>query len=282
MNILITGGNGFIAKELVDFFKRDNENNVIALNRNELPILDKRKVDEWFVWNKNKIDVVIHTAVRGGSRLKKDKFDVFYDNINMFLNILYNVEKYNLLLFNFTSGAENLGQFDINGLYGSSKKIISNIIDSVDKNIINLKIYNCFGKYGKDTRFIEGNIKNYINNKDIIIHQDRLFDFIYSEDLYKIIRYYIEKYKDGDVITQKIDCIYRDLIRLSDVANIINNLDSKKVPIIIENDEMSDPYVGSKVWNNLDKIEIIGLNDGVKKVYEYLRRKNEKKNTKLN
>jgi dTDP-4-dehydrorhamnose reductase len=46
MNILITGGNGFIAKELVDFFKRDNENNVIALNRNELPILDKRKVDE--------------------------------------------------------------------------------------------------------------------------------------------------------------------------------------------------------------------------------------------
>lgn len=265
MNILITGSDGFIAKELIDFFNRDGEHHLITVNRHQLNLLNEKNVNTFFEWNKGNIDAVIHTAVVGGNRLTIDGIDVFFDNIIMFRNVLMNVKKHNLLLFNFTSGAENLNS--IYEPYGASKAAISNIIDTIAKNIINLKVFNCFGKYGLKTRFIESNITNYKNGEDIVIHKNRLFDFFYSEDIYKIICYWIDEYKNGAINTEKIECTYHEILSLKDVAEIINNLDDKKVDIKIIEPGMSIDYIGDNYWWELNKFNIVGLEEGIRRLY---------------
>ena len=56
--ILVTGGNGFIAKSLVEKFK--DRYDVVALNRQSLDLLDSSTVCE--IIRQNKTDIVVHTA----------------------------------------------------------------------------------------------------------------------------------------------------------------------------------------------------------------------------
>jgi nucleoside-diphosphate-sugar epimerase len=52
-----------------------------------------------------KIDIVIHTAVSGGSRTKEDDIYTLIDNLSMFNNLVENRNKFGSLI-HFGSGAE--------------------------------------------------------------------------------------------------------------------------------------------------------------------------------
>ena len=276
MNILITGGDGFIARELTYYFNRDDEHKIFIRSKYELPLLDSKKVDLWFDWNAKEIDAIIHTAAIGGSRLKEDGVNVFYDNVEIWRNISRNAKKHNLLLFNFTSGAEGDGniQLGLHNPYGTAKALISSFIKEIPENVVNLKVWNCFGKYGKDTRFIEGNINNYIAHKPFEIHEDKLFDFFYSEDIYKIIQYFlIEKEDKGMVKSKKISCVYPEVLSLTNVAKIINNLADYRVEIP-KTLEWKACYCETNLSNRYRFLDFVGLEKGIEAVYDY-RRNNE-------
>ena len=177
MKILITGGNGYIAKAL-----SFNLDNVTSVTRKDFDLTDREATDDWFYGRY--FDIVIHTAIKGGSRLQKDNSDIFYQNIQMFYNLLNNKHCFGKLL-NFGSGAELNMPTDP---YGLSKNVISKIIDLTD-NFYNIRIYGVFDENELDTRFIKSNIKRYINKQPIIIHQDKLMDFFYMKDLIKLVKY---------------------------------------------------------------------------------------------
>lgn len=253
MKILITGGNGYIAKSLASKL-----NNTISITRKDFDLTDREATNNWF--NGKYFDVVIHTAVVGGSRLKKDNGDIFYQNIQMFYNLLNNKHNFNKFI-HFGSGAELNMPTDP---YGLSKNIISKIIDS-EPNFYNIRIFGVFDKNELNTRFIKNSIKRYINKQSIEIHQDKLMDFFYMEDLVKLVKYYIKHSKS---LPKNIDCIYDACIKdyLSDIANIINNLSNYKVKINIGEGKGKN-YVGS---NNPLDVEWIGLEQGIKKTYKQL------------
>ena len=196
MNILITGGNGYIATSLygMDIAFEDN---ITAITRKDFDLTDRCVTDKWF--EGKYFDVVIHTAVKGGSRLLVDGGNIFYENIQMFYNLLNNKHCFGKLI-NFGSGAE-LGV--PNNPYGLSKNIISKIIDT-EPRFYNIRIYGVFDKNELDTRFIKNNIKNYINKKPIQIHQNKLMDFFYMEDLKKLVKHYIKETN----LPKHIDCSY--------------------------------------------------------------------------
>ena len=75
MNILITGGNGYIAKSLSDGLWRGmNRHHITSITRNDFDLTDREATNKWF--EDKYFDVVIHTAVVGGSRLHNDNADV--------------------------------------------------------------------------------------------------------------------------------------------------------------------------------------------------------------
>ena len=89
MNILVTGAKGYIARNLIrllpqyNFTKVDHEN---------VDLTDTKSVNNLFL-NKY-FDVVIHTAVSGGKRIRKQDPNCLYDNIVMHNNLIRNEEKF--------------------------------------------------------------------------------------------------------------------------------------------------------------------------------------------
>tara|TARA_R110001606_G_scaffold639_3_gene2439 strand:- start:8 stop:790 length:783 start_codon:yes stop_codon:yes gene_type:complete len=251
MNILITGGNGYIAKSL-----SKSLDNSISITRKDFDLTDRHATNKWF--EGKHFDVVIHTAVKGGSRLLVDGGNIFYENIQMFYNLLNNKHCFGKLI-NFGSGAE-LGM--PSDPYGLSKNIISKIIDNED-NFYNIRIYGVFDENELDTRFIKSNIKRYINKEPIKIHQDKLMDFFYMKDLIELVRHFI--YKDN--LPKNVDCTYDiDACYLSDIAYIINDLSDYKVEIKI-GEGKGKKYIGD--WNPIN-INYIGLEQGIKETYKKL------------
>jgi len=249
MNILITGGNGYIAKSL-----SKSLDNSISITRKDFDLTDRHATDKWF--DGKYFDVVIHTAVKGGSRLLVDGGNIFYENIQMFYNLLNNKHCFGKLI-NFGSGAE-LGI--PNNPYGLSKNIISRIIDNED-NFYNIRIYGVFDENELDTRFIKSNIKRYINKEPIEIHQNKLMDFFYMKDLIKLVEYYIRE----DWPPKNIDCSYADHYTLVDIANIINNLSTYKVEVKVGKEEGKE-YVG--ISSIQEGRNYKGLEQGIKETYK--------------
>ena len=68
MKILITGGNGFIGRNLIKTFNKEYE--IFAPSSSELDLTSTKSVEKYF---QNKyFDVVIHCAIKGGRRNIKD------------------------------------------------------------------------------------------------------------------------------------------------------------------------------------------------------------------
>lgn len=272
MNILLTGSSGFVASNIIP---KLSDHNLTLICRDDFDLCDPKVANNFF---KDKyFDVVIHTAIIGGSRLVEDSKEVVADNSLMALNLLNNKKHWGRLI-HFGSGAEldrssNIDETTNNFYllvpkdpYGLSKNIICRLFDNYD-NIYNLRIFNVFAKNELDRRMIISGIRNYIDNKPIVIHQDKYMDFFYMEDLLSILNLYLK----GETLPKEIDCVYKDKIKLSDIANMINNLEDKKVPIIIENKEEGKSYCGrfNPITNALG---LIGMEKGILEVYENLKK----------
>ena len=269
MDILITGGNGYIAKSLSKgLWLGSDRNNITLITRKDFNLTDRNATNEWF---KGKyFDIIIHTATVGGSRLKIDDADVFYQNIQMFYNLLNNKHYFGKLI-NFGSGAELNMPTDP---YGLSKNIISKIIDA-EPHFYNIRIYGVFDENELDTRFIKNNIKRYINREPLKIHQNKIMDFFYMEDLITLVKHYLSE----DHLPKNVDCSYDYNYSLYDIAHIINNLSDYKVDIEITGGVLGhDKYAGE--YNHIITGDYVGLAIGIDKTYEKLLEENHFKNQK--
>jgi nucleoside-diphosphate-sugar epimerase len=252
MKILITGKNGYIAQELI---KNLDEYSITSIGRNDFDLTDREVTNEWF---KGKyFDVIIHTAIVGGSRLKQDNEKIFFQNLSMFYNLLSNQDKFNQLI-SLGSGAELGYPTDP---YGLSKNIINKIIQTEPK-FNNVRIFAVFNENELDTRFIKANIKRYINQQPLIIHQDKLMDFFYLDDLISVIKYIIFNPQ-----IKEIDCTYPVSYSLYSIASLINELSDYKCEIKIEQNGLGKDYTGQ--YQNLN-ISFVGLEKSIKQIYEKL------------
>lgn len=277
MNILITGSNGFLGRNLCKLLKLYNYN-IYKLNRNDADLLDSESVNSFFEKNSTIFDLVIHTAVEGGRRNTEDSSGIVYNNLLMVYNLLRN-QNYFQCMISFGSGAELDRRYDINpnsinryptDPYGLSKNLIDKLTFCENK-LCNFRIYNCFGLDEKPDRMIRGNIQRYINHENIIIDQDKRMDFFFVYDLAQLIHFFL----DANNIPKVFDCCYKDKVKLSDIANIINNLDSYKVDIEYKTppDILGTDYVGQYVETH---IPYVGLEKSIELMYVKYKEQYEK------
>lgn len=292
VKILITGAHGFLGSSLVSYFERfnsliyqnpqlypDKQLKIIPLSRKELNLTDKNQVDDFF--KHNKIDVVLNTSALGGKRKIVDKQDIVYDNILMFENLARHNDKFKFMI-NFGTGAELDREQGFNNVfekevinrlpldyYGFSKNIIAKRIIDLNTNIHNFRIFNVFSELETNDRFIKSNILNYNKKESIIIHQNKYFDFFYMYDIIQVIYYYIQNYNES--LPKTLNMVYDNKKTLFDVAFFINTLNSYKVPIEIVNTNLGSSYTGNSNQINLLKINFLGLEQGIKEVYNKLK-----------
>ena len=90
MKILITGGNGYIGSSLNSYLSDTYE--VTSITRQDFDLTNRESTDQWF--KDKSFDVIIHTAIKGGSRLQNDTNDIISDNVIMYENLFSNKQKY--------------------------------------------------------------------------------------------------------------------------------------------------------------------------------------------
>ena len=255
MDVLITGGNGYIAKSLYKDLKATH--NVTCISRKDFDLTDYAQTSRWF--EGKYFDVVIHAAVVGGMRLIADDVSVLNKNLSMYYNLV-SLEEHFGRFITFGSGAEVTMPWEP---YGFSKRIIAESVKSREK-CYNLRIRAVFDENELDTRFIKSNLLKYINHEPMIIHQNKYMDFFYMEDLASLVRYYIQ----AEDPIQEVDCCYNYSLTLSEIANYINNLDDHKVDIKIQSEGMGDAYTG----HYLPVLSpLVGLADGIRRTYSKLK-----------
>tara|TARA_R100001594_G_scaffold16627_5_gene34262 strand:+ start:11325 stop:12122 length:798 start_codon:yes stop_codon:yes gene_type:complete len=256
--ILFTGGNGFIGHQLVPLLRNDGWEVVSPLS-SEIRLECENEVDTLF--ESNSYRAIIHAAMIGkkfGGRNVIDDKSIVYTNMMMVENLFKHVDKIDLFI-NFDSGVSS-GPIPSDP-YGFSKYCIAQRFLNHIKGI-NLRVWGCFGPYEDPKRFFHTNINNYLQKKDITIHKDIKMDFIYADDLYKIVKYFLHF---GDRShTKEVNCVYEKKYLLSEIAEIINNLDDYKVNITMEEEYSDNSYCGDS--NDLG-IDYIGLEKGIRECW---------------
>ncbi len=256
MNILITGKNGYIANAIKNNLPKDKYN-IYSIGRDNFDLTSSHQTNKFFT---NKYyDVVIHTAISGGSRLVEDDYNVVDTNLRMYYNLLENKTHFGKLI-NIGSGAELLS---VDTPYGLSKNIIYNSVLNTD-DFYNLRVYAVFDENELDRRFIKSAITNYINKKDINIFDDRYMDLFYMKDLINVIKYYI----DNTNIPKEVNCVYEHKYKLSEIANIINDLSDYNVSVNILNEDSKKNYIGE--FNLPSKIKLRNIVDCISETYNKL------------
>jgi len=267
MNILITGASGFLGREFAEHYELMGYN-VVRASRDVIDFTKEEEVDAYFL--ENHVDIVLHTAVKGD-----DTFLAFVDNINMFNNLRKHYRKYRLMI-SFGSGAEFNRATDITKAreediycsfpsdhYGLAKNLIAREINNHNNNIINLRLFGCFGKYEKTTRFIKNSLRRIREGLPILVDQDRKMDFFYVKDLLKVIDYFI----GADVLdVVDLNMCYDKKISLSEIAHDINVLTGAPYDAIIQNKVDALAYTGSSRRLNKLEIEFEGLEAGIKEL----------------
>ena len=255
MKVLITGGNGYIAKSI--YSALCGKYDITTITRQDFDLTCWAATYKFFC--DKSFDVVIHTATSGGSRLKEETDLVIRENLLMYRNLLNHQDKFTKFI-SFGSGAELSNPTTP---YGISKQMIADSMFS-KPNFLNLRIYAVFNENELDTRFIKSNIQRYIDHEDMIIHQDKQMDFFYMEDLVSLVDYFLSR---EEWVYEELDCCYMEKHTLVDIANIINNIDQHKVEIKL-GINTEKPYIG--LWRGLP-IKLIGLEQGIINTYNILK-----------
>src|SRR5271157_2197613 len=200
MRILITGGSGFIGRNLADQLASAYE--VLAPSSAELDLLNEQAVREYL--SAHSFDVIVHAAAARSNRRVAAPPDLLDRNCRMFFNLVRNEGRFGKMI-HFGSGAE----YDKTGLpsrvkedyfdtrvprdsYGFSKYICARYIERSDR-IVNLRLFGVFGAYEDYTvRFISNACCRALKGLPIVLRQDIVFDYLYVKDLVKLTRWFIE------------------------------------------------------------------------------------------
>ena len=274
MNILITGGNGNIAKMIKN--NLSNSFNIKNPGRSELNILDFQKLSEYL--EENQFDILVHTAILGGRRTKDENGDVSHINLLMLENLLKFSNKFKMII-NFDSAAiydrstdiYNRNESDLltvpSDYYGFSKYVIYQRSLQYSQ-FYNFRIFNIYHHNEENDRFVKSCFNAKKNNTEVTIFEDKYFDFVYETDFVKIIKFYFDNLYEQNNLHKTINICYEENYKLSEIAKLILNEEHHKNINIIK-PISNNNYCGNNSLLKSLNIDLMGLNESLK-IYDKL------------
>lgn len=183
--IILTGNKGFIGKYFTKYF---NDYDIIGIDKDDLP-----------VYNKDAKAIVHLGAI--SDTLEKNWEALSYYNVDS-TKKWFDFAFYNNIPFIFASSASIYGNGDgpLN-LYAKSKLLSEQYIDN---RAVILRFFNVYGPYEDHKGRMASTIFHWFNqikntHKAKIFHNsyNLIRDFVYVEDVVKVIKYTIDNYKVG-------------------------------------------------------------------------------------
>lgn len=274
--ILLTGGNGFIGKNVRESFLAEKYT-ILAPSSRELDLVDEQSVERWF--DEHKVDYVIHSAVKPTHRNAKDHDNLTYCNTRMFFNLERFADRYEKMLV-IGSGAiydlryysakmreEDAGKHIPSDEHGYCKYICEKVIEH-SRNIYDLRVFGIYGKYEDYAiRFISNAVCKTLFDLPITIRQNRRFDYLYVNDLMPVLDWFLTntpKHKAYNITPD-------NAVSLRELAETVKEISGKELPIEIAMEGMGLEYSGD---NSRLKAEYSGfrttpIGDGIRQLYDW-------------
>lgn len=282
MNVLITGGGGFVGRNLAHLLPQYGHT-TIAPTRQELDMTNYESYVEYL--NRHCPDAIIHTAFKGHFSSQNTESDLVA-NLTMY-ETLYLADAYDRPTIIFGSGAEFDRRFSIDNtpehelfhsypldLYGLTKNIISRrFLDGTYEdgtyisNPFLLRLFGCFGDDEPDFRFIKRSILRLKQELPIEIERDKHMDFFYIEDVAAVVDRVITNQETG---FRHINLVYENKTSLSQIAKTICKTMNVPERIEIKNIGMDNSYTGDGTLLASQKIDLYGLEQGIARMVHEL------------
>ncbi len=282
MRILITGGSGFIGRNLAEQLAGTYE--VSAPSSSELDLLNEQAVRECL--DAHHFDVVVHTATTRSNRRLAAPPDLLDRNCRMFFNLLRNQGRFGKMI-HFGSGAE----YDKTGLparvkedyfdtrvprdaLGFSKYICAKHIERSDR-ILNLRLFGVFGAYEDYTvRFISNACCRAVKGLPIVLRQDIVFDYLYVKDLVKLTMWFIEndaRHKAYNACTGRPVAI-TELARV--IARVSAQVSGRNPDVSVMAEGMGPEYSAdnSRMLAEIDGYQFWDLESSIRDLYAWYER----------
>lgn len=274
--ILLTGGNGFIGKNIVEQLR--GKYIFFVPTHKELDLSDATAVEKYL--SSHPVDVVVHTANVGGNKAEADLSDVAAYNLRIFFNLVRNSRYFKKFIY-LGSGTQYGKQLSIVRVreedfdkripadeFGLYKYIAAKYIEELGDRMINLVLFGIYGKYEPYYfRFISNALCRALFDMPLTISQNVYFDYLYIDDFVKILEYFIEnkpKYRTYNLGTGKP-------IDLVTIAKKVLKMTGKKLEIQITKDGLKDEYTcdNSRLMKELGDFRFTDLEKAMRLLYAW-------------
>jgi UDP-glucose 4-epimerase len=276
MQILVTGGNGFIGKNIKESYLAQKYT-IVAPSRLELDCSDDKSVEVYF--KKHSFDVVIHSAAKAGHRNALDTSNLLLTNSRMMFNLLKHQNSWGKLL-NMGSGAiydmQNyipkmaetyFGTHIPKDEHGYNKYIFGKLLPSLNQ-VYDFRIFGVFGKYEDYAiRFISNAICKSLFDLPITLRQNKKFDYLYIDDLMPILDYFIEHNPTEKAFNMTPD----NSIELLKIAQLVKTISQKDIDIKVAQDGYGLEYSGdnSLLRKEIPTLQFTPIENSVKELYDW-------------
>ena len=249
--VLITGGDGFLAKSFAEKLVGDYE--IISCNRTSLDLNDSVAVAKYLL--EQQFDVVIHTATYDAAPKDSpnDRNKVLENNLAMFFNLARCQDDFGKMLY-FGSGAEfsrdnwqpemSESFFDTfvpTDQYGFSKYVMTQYALTTNK-IFNLRLFGVFGEYDDwRYRFISNICCHAISGMPVSVHNNARADFLFMDDLVRIVQWFITNKPKHQVYNVCSGTSFE----YTEIANIVNEIANNNLDVVVNNKEIQKEYSGN-------------------------------------
>ena len=273
MNILLTGGSGFIGKNILEQMR--DRYTFLAPGHRELDLLDENHVEAFF--RSHEVDVVVHSAVKPGHRNAKNPVNLFYEDSRMFFNLARCSRFYRKMIV-LSSGAAYDIRNDLSKVgedyfgrhvpadeHGFFRYVSGRYIELAE-NIIELRIFSIFGKYEDYAiRFISNAICKAVYDLPITLRQNRLFDYLYVQDFAPILDYFIR----NNVSYKAYNVTPDSGIELHTLAEKVRDISGKDLTILVGKPGMGLSYSGDnrRLREEIPDLRLTPIDDALKQLY---------------